>query len=526
MKLKSISIASVLTAVAALTVMMSGCIKNDIPYPRIQANFLTIEAEGQTQGASIDSTTRVVNLYFPEETNIYDVHISEYTLTPGAEVIDPDLSQGIDMSQPLKVTLRLYQDYEWVVNGVQEIERYFTVAGQIGTTLIDAPARRVVLYVGRTADIKHIHVETAKLGAIGSTMIPDLNGSDVDFTHPVEVQVTTYGHTNTWTIYAEKTTSSVSTRQVDAWTSVAWVYAQAQAGADNSIEYRLKGDTEWTRVPDEWMTVDGGSFTARIIHLTPSTTYEVRAVSDSMYGETVEFTTGFNFQVPNSSLDQWWLDGKVWNPWPEGGEQYWDTGNKGAATLGNSNSVPTDNTSSGQGWAAELNTRFVGIGSLGKLAAGNLFVGRFVRTDGTNGILSMGRECTERPTRLRGYLKYTTAPINYTSAGFENLAGQPDTCIVWCALIDSPEPFEIRTNPRNRQLFDPNLPIVIAYGKVEYGQTISEYIPFEFELEYKSTSRVPKYILITASASKYGDYFTGGAGATLCLDDIELLYDY
>ena len=35
-------------------------------------------------------------------------------------------------------------------------------------------------------------------------------------------------------------------------------------------------------------------------------------------------------------------------------------------------------------------------------------------------------------------------------------------------------------------------------------------VPFQFELKYKSTSRVPKYILVTASASMYGDFFTGG----------------
>ena len=67
---------------------------------------------------------------------------------------------------------------------------------------------------------------------------------------------------------------------------------------------------------------------------------------------------------------------------------------------------------------------------------------------------------------------------------------------------------------------------MVAYGKIEYGETISQYIPFEFELDYRSTSRIPKYILITASASKYGDYFTGGAGSVLYLDDLELLYDY
>lgn len=85
---------------------------------------------------------------------------------------------------------------------------------------------------------------------------------------------------------------------------------------------------------------------------------------------------------------------------------------------------------------------------------------------------------------------------------------------------------QIRTNPKNRQLFDPDGNYVVAYGKVQFGETIPDYIPFEFKLDYKATDRVPKYILITASASKYGDYFTGGAGAVLYLDNLELVYDY
>jgi hypothetical protein len=106
------------------------------------------------------------------------------------------------------------------------------------------------------------------------------------------------------------------------------------------------------------------------------------------------------------------------------------------------------------------------------------------------------------------------------------MAGQPDTCIVWVALIDQADQFEIRTNPKNRQLFDPDGSYVVAYGKVEFGRDVPNYTKFEIELNYKSTQRVPKYILVTASASKYGDYFTGGAGAVLYLDDFELEYDY
>ena len=318
----------------------------------------------------------------------------------------------------------------------------------------------------------------------------------------------------------------MTTLSADAWTNVAWVYGSGVAGRDNGVEYRLKGTEEWTRAPQEWVTVTGGTFYARLINLNPETTYEARTYSDSEYGAVAEFTTGKIVQVPNTDLDEWHLSGKIWNPWPEGGEPYWGPGNKGATTLGDSNTVPTEDTSTGKGYAAKLETRFVGIGMIGKLAAGNIFVGSYVRTDGTNGVLSFGRAFTERPTKLRGYLKYTNVPISHTNSEFTKLKGQPDTCIVWCSLIDSANPFEIRTNPANRNLFDPEGDYVVAYGRFQSGDAIPEYIPFEIELNYTSTSRVPRYILITASASKYGDYFTGGAGSVLYLDDLELLYDY
>ena len=168
----------------------------------------------------------------------------------------------------------------------------------------------------------------------------------------------------------------------------------------------------------------------------------------------------------------------------------------------------------------------MGIGAIGKLAAGSIFAGKFRKVDGTNGILDFGRLWTARPTRLRGYFKYTTAPINYASEEFQNLKGQPDTCQIWIALVDLDAPLEIRTNPRNRQLFDKNAPYVIAYGELSRGSDTRGWEMFEIPLEYRDTGRVPSYILVTSAASKYGDYFTGGTGATLLVDDFSLDYDY
>lgn len=522
------SLHKIFTTIASVLIIgiFVSCIKNDIPYARIQANIVEIEAEGQSAGSVIDTLNMTVNFYFPEETNISAVKIASYKLAEGVTVVGDSLDYPLDMTEPVTITLRLYQDYQWTLYANQSIERYFRVASQIGTSTIDVPARRVVAYVSENLELNSVLVEQCKLGPAGWTETPSIQGQYVDFTNPVEITVDYYGTPQIWTIYLEKTQSAVTTVSADGWTNVAWVYGEGEAGQDCGIQYRIKGDVQWTDAPQEWLTVDGGSFNACLRHLSPMTTYEARAFSGNDYGNTLEFTTGANVQMPNESFDSWWLDGKVWNPWPEGGTQYWDTGNKGATTLGPSNSIPTDDTSSGTGYAAMLQTKFVGIGSLGKLAAGNLFVGRFVRTDGTNGILSFGRPFTNRPTKLRGYLKYQTAPISSVTTGFEDLKGRPDTCIVWCALIDSPEPFEIRTNPKNRNLFDSEGDYVVAYGKIEFGENIPEYIPFEFDLKYTSTSRIPTYILCTCSASKYGDYFTGGNGAVLYVDDFELIYDY
>ena len=509
--------------VLCLAAMLSGCIKNNIPYPRIQANFVTLEASGQTGTTQIDTVNRVATITLPEDANIYSVRISGYSLTPGAHIVDNPFGNPVDLSEPIYVYLELYQSYLWSITAVQNIERYFEVSGQMGETAIDVPGHRVVVYVRSGTDLKEISVIRAKLASTAATMTPDLlEGGTFDGSKPFTITTDTYGHKEVWTVYVQTVEEAVTTVSVDAWTCVAWVQGQGEAGLDNGFEYRITGSEAWTKLPESQVTHNGGAFTGCIMHLLPETSYEVRAYSNDNYGSILSFTTGKELQVPNSDFENWWLDKRVWCPWAEDGEPYWGTGNQGAATVGQSNTVPTDDTPTGTGRAAKLETKWIVV----KLAAGNIFTGTYIRTDGTNGVLSFGRPFTERPVRVQGMYKYTGAIIDRASNEFKNLIGQPDTCSVWAALIDSDEPYEIRTNPNNRRLFDPDGPEVIAYGQLLNAETITSYVPFDFELKYKSTSRVPKYLIICASASKYGDYFTGGAGATMYIDDIKLVYDY
>lgn len=527
-------------ALAAVFVAgFSACISNDLPYPWVLPSVESVDLESEdSQGhelllskPEIDSVSRSIALELSEWADIENVVIYGLELSEGSTCVNPEIfAEPLNLTSPVEVELQRYDRvFTWTISAIQHIERYFEISSQIGTSEIDAQAHTVKALIPESRSLTNVVVEEIKLGGLSAVISPNLEGQSVDFSNPVEVIVSEFGRETKWVITVEQTEVSVDLTSVDAWTNVAWLYGSAEVGKDNGFEYRRVGSNEWTKVPTDWVTNNGGSFIARLIHLEAQTKYEARAYSDAERSVEVEFTTGEAPQLPNSNLQDWWKDGKIWNPWAEDGVSFWSSGNRGATTLGESNTVPLENSSSPTGYAgAVLNTKFVGISILGKLAAGNLFSGDFVKVDGTNGVLALGREFSARPTKLKVRLKYTTAPI--TDVGKDTpdgiVKGQNDIGIVWCALADWNEQFEIRTNPTNRKLFSRDDAGVIAYGEFTSDQTIEDYVDVEIPLEYVATNREPKYIVITASASKYGDYFTGGRGATLYIESYELMYDY
>lgn len=512
--------------------LFSGCIHNDIPYPRIEQYITALAAEGESQQALIDSANFKATVYLDETVDIANVRFTKFDVTPGASV-SPNLLEGTyDLSSPIVVSVSRYQEYQWIVSASQYIERYFTIAGQIGETTIDEVGRRIVIHVPESANLASLTLTSIKLGPEGlTTLSPDLHPGKIDLSRPVRVAVTAFGRTQDWTIYAEKTELLVQTTSVDAWSEVAWVYASCQDSMKGGFRYHESGLDEWIEVPESDISQQAGSFSACIPHLKPLTSYVVKSYAinpdgSEAEGDEKEFTTYATEILPDGSFDQWWLNGRIWCPWDEYGVRFWDTGNTGAATLGQSNVVPSDDTPTGQGQSAKLETRFVGIAGIGKLAAGSIYTGQFAKVDGTNGILDFGRPWNVRPTKLRGYYKYTTAPINYASAEYKYLIDRPDSCHIYIAMTDWTAPYEIRTNPNNRHLFDASSPSVIAYGELIRGSDTDGWQEFEIKLDYRSTSRIPSYIQITCAASKYGDFFTGGAGAVLFVDQLSLHYDY
>ena len=67
---------------------------------------------------------------------------------------------------------------------------------------------------------------------------------------------------------------------------------------------------------------------------------------------------------------------------------------------------------------------------------------------------------------------------------------------------------------------------IIAYGSItdEEAKGTGAWQQFTIDLQYRDLTRTPKYIIVVASASKYGDYFTGSTNSVMYVDDLELIY--
>ena len=84
----------------------------------------------------------------------------------------------------------------------------------------------------------------------------------------------------------------------------------------------------------------------------------------------------------------------------------------------------------------------------------------------------------------------------------------------------------IRTKSSNRSLFDVNSEHIIAYGQITFSEATAGdgMVPFTIDIEYRNNKK-PSAIIMTCSASKYGDYFSGGAGSEMWIDDLQLIYE-
>ena len=337
-----------------------------------------------------------------------------------------------------------------------------------------------------------------------------------------------------WTVYVRLTDEeggsqpSAGDLSVNTWSKYAFVEGKATE-ANCSFEYVKQGETSWNMVSAK---ANGSKVSAKIEGLQPATAYQCRLVdaSGSVLGEST-FTTETATPLYNGNFDLWHQDGKTWYA-GEAGHSFWDTSNPGTTTglgavvninptQGNSTVVHTPG-----GKSAELKSQFKV-----KFAAASLYTGSFGSLVGMNGAkIKFGRSFASRPFALHGFFQY--APVAVTHIGDNQPAGtlskgDMDVCSIYIALAK--KQYTVDNTDTDTFIDFKGDNNIIAYGEVPVKECVSTngaWKEFTINLEYKTQEKPgDMHLIIVASASKYGDYFTGGDGSVLYVDDFELIYD-
>lgn len=339
--------------------------------------------------------------------------------------------------------------------------------------------------------------------------------------------------------------TKLSVEQANAWSNFAYVRGSIESqeagteldATNMTFEYKAVSDEEWTSIAAQ---ANGeNAFKATLTDLKPGTQYSYRMAynggSDAIFkSDASNFTTENQEIIPNLSFDDWCT---VKNAGLFGTENtyyaasdynnlFWDSGNEGANTLSAENPTQPEETDVISGKAAKLTSKVVAS----QFAAGSLFTGDFgsASLSPLGAKLDFGRPFTGRPSQLKGYYKYN--PSNIDNIDTDRVTavqkGDRDLCSIYILLADWDAPFAVSTG--DNIFVDINDPSVIAYGELGADKTSPEsmasYEEFTIDIKYRDITRKPTYILIVCSSSKYGDYFTGGEGSTLLLDEFQLVY--
>jgi hypothetical protein len=296
--------------------------------------------------------------------------------------------------------------------------------------------------------------------------------------------------------------------------------------------YRANSTGQWTKVSSSIGA--GGTCSVQLTGLTPGTTYQATLFIDGkQMGAGVTFTTETALILENGGFEGWQKPNSPWLVYAEGATQYWDTGNHGSTTLSADGSITTPNSDirpgSGGAYSANLQSTFVGFLGIGKFAAGNLFYGVYAGTSGTNGKVDFGQPFTSRPTALHGWYKVRPGTVTHADSGAPIAKGAPDQAQIVVALTDWSGRHQVNTGDKNTFLNYETDSGIIAYGDLVRvagdGGAMEQWVEFTIPLTYRSTTRIPTYLVVSVSASRYGDYFTGSTDSWIRVDDFELVYD-
>lgn len=330
--------------------------------------------------------------------------------------------------------------------------------------------------------------------------------------------------------------------------------------SDESCYFKLQVGDEESTIKNIPAVNKDGKVSALVVGLKAGTTYKYRIASEvdvDMKCDLKSFTIQEFVEIPNLGFEDWsertkskisGFGGTFMTPNTSGSPIYWDSGNWGASaagmTLTNSTDIKATNNST---TAALLKSQYAAkdlaiLGKYGAFAAGSVFAGEAQSVSTSGATLSYGQKHNGYPTFLKGYYKYTPGTIDFTDTKDRTPAGvkkgDTDQCFIYVAL--GTKPLDVISTTSEIKVFNKDREGIFAYGEyittktenltgeLTTGSILNGYAPFKIPLIYTAVPPEDSevYLFIVATASRYGDYFTGSTSSELYIDEFSLDYNY
>ena len=303
-----------------------------------------------------------------------------------------------------------------------------------------------------------------------------------------------------------------------------------------TVQHKSSSDWEDGFVLIRDVNTSAKTFKMMVCKLTANTSYTFRpyTTKDGGLSGTRSSKTESIVTIPNMNFDQWGSTSVAY-PYTGKNNGYWDTANEGLSALSTINITTKETSDVKKGNAVRMESKTVTIFTVTKFAAGNIYTGDFVEvtTNPAGAKLNWGVRFTGRPVAMKGYYKYSPKPITTYDSAHSHLKNQPDRCSIQVALADGTTSssnnsnyyYYVDTGANKFVDFSTSNKTLIAYNKIETGETITSYKSFTLPMGYRDVTKTPAYAIIACCSSYLGDYFTGGEGSVMLADEFEFIYD-
>lgn len=356
-------------------------------------------------------------------------------------------------------------------------------------------------------------------------------------------------------IFEPVSTGLSASSAYEIWAGHATVHAdvdETEYGTENIFfEYRPSvSESEWSRIAAT--RDEEGVYSAVLKALTPETEYEYRLLvpdpqtkEPTVAGSSLTFTTEAAPAIPNGGFEtvSKTESSKFYSFYNPASEiaadqtKWWDSGNAGSTYSISTTTITDPDTSVFKEGSQSVRLHSETVMKV-KFAAGNIFCGEFAGVDGTNGRVNFGRPFSGRPTALRFWVKYIGGKVDK--------AGGPEGSALTNSDFDKGQiKFALGTWDNKKYGGSASCPVQVYTadkstfwdissidGTIAYADIIlqgdgseGEWQQVTLTLDYKDETAIPKYIIISAAASMYGDYFAGSSGSRMWLDGMELIYE-